>query len=112
MRFSMMAVDANCMLAVCKNFIVADIESLEKMHGMGCSDDCIKEALYMFFIHVSNLYVCGLIDGEFFRTILVGMIEGDAIEELMAAANGIRKTLFASRTGRKFNKNLDTEGFL
>ena len=91
MRFSMIAVNGNCMLDACKNFIAMDLESLEKMRGMGCSDDCIKESLHMFLNHVANLYVCGLIDGEFFRAILGAMIDGAAIEEVMAAANDVRK---------------------
>lgn len=101
MRFSMMTVDANCMLDACKNFIAMDLESLAKMRGMGCSDDCFNEALYIFLNHVENLYVCGLIDGEFFRAILGVMIEGDAIEELMAAVNDIRKDVVCIEDGQK-----------
>lgn len=101
MRFSMMTVNGNCMLDACKNFIAMDLESIDKMRGMCCPDDCIKEALHMFLNHVGNLYVCGLIDGEFFRAILGAMIEGDVIEEAMSAANDIRKDVVCIEDGQK-----------
>lgn len=43
MKFEMMAVDGNCLFDACKGFLIMDLESLEKMQGMGCSDECIKE---------------------------------------------------------------------
>lgn len=101
MRFSMMAVDANCMLEACKNFIVMDLESLEKMRVMGCSDDCIKEALYIFINHVGNLYVCGMIDEEFFRYVLDGISDDEGIESVIAAANDIRKDVVCLEDGQK-----------
>lgn len=101
MRFSMMTVNGNCMFDVCKNFIVMDMESLVKLRGMGCSDDCIKEALYIFLNHVGNLYVCGLIDEEFFRAILGSMMEDDSIAELIAAANDIRKDIVRHEDSQK-----------
>lgn len=101
MRFSMMTVNGNCMFDTCKKFIVMNMESLVKLHGSGCSDDCIKEALYIFLNHVGNLYVCGLIDEEFFRTILGGMMEDDAIAELIAAANDIRKDIVRHEDSQK-----------
>lgn len=101
MRFSMRAVNGNRMFDVCKNLIVADLERIEKLHGMGCSEECIKEALFIFINHVSNLYVCGLIDEEFFRHILDGIIEGASIEGMIAAANDIRKDVVCLEDGQK-----------
>ena len=41
MRFSMMTVNGNCMLDACKNFIAMDLESIDKMRGMCCPEDCL-----------------------------------------------------------------------
>lgn len=101
MRFSMMAVNANCMLDACKHFIVMDLERIEKLHGMGCPEECIKEALSIFINHVSNLYVCGMIDEEFFRYILDGIIADASIEGMIAAANDIRKDVVCIEDGQK-----------
>ena len=101
MRFSMMAVNANLMFDACKNFIVADLDVIEKMHRMGCSDACIHEALHLFFNHVCNLYVCGLIDEEFFRHALEDIIEDDDIEGVIAGANNIRKDVVCLEDGQK-----------
>lgn len=97
----MMTVNGNCMFNACKNFIVMNMESLIKLRGMGCPDVCIKEALYIFLNHVGNLYACGLVDEEFFRTILEGMMEDDAIAELIAAANDIRKDIVRHEDSQK-----------
>lgn len=91
MKFEMMAVDANRLFDSCRRFFIMDLESIEKLHGMGCSDECIKEVLSIVINHLSNLYVCGLIDEEFYRFILYGIVENDALEGLVAAANDIRK---------------------
>lgn len=104
MRFSMMAVNANRLFDACKSYIGIDLDCIEKMHGMGCSDECIHEALHIFFNHVCNLYVCGLIDEEFFRYVLDAIIEDDDIEGVIAVANDARKDVVALRMGRKFNK--------
>ena len=101
MKFSMIAVDANCMFEACRNFIVADIECIEKMQGMGCSVGCIQEAWRILANHASNLYVCGLIDEEFFRAIFDGIIDDDAIEGLIAAENDIRKDIVRLEDGQK-----------
>lgn len=93
MEFSMMEVDANCLLDACKCFIIMDLEIIEKMHGAGCSDEYIKEALVICCNHASNLYVCGLIDEEFFRFILDGIIVNDAIDDVIACMNDIRKDI-------------------
>lgn len=93
MKFEMIAIDRNRQLESCKRFIIMGLESLEKMHGMGCSDECIKEALNIFLNHAGNLYVCGMIDEEFFRFILDGIVENDALESLVDAANDIRKDI-------------------
>ena len=47
----------------------------------------------MFCNHATNLYVCGLIDDEFYRFILADIVENDAMEGLVAAANDIRKDI-------------------
>lgn len=110
MRFSMMAVNANRLFDACEGLIVSDLECIKKLFRMGCTDECIHEALDLFFNHVINLYVCGLIDEEFFRHALENIIEGDDIEGVISGANDIRKdivcakSLFALRTIRKFKK--------
>lgn len=101
MRFSMMAVDANCMLDACKNFIAMDLDSIKNMHGMACPDDCIKEAWHIFFNHVINLYVCGLIDEEFVRLVVEGIIEDESIDSLIAVANDMRKDIVRHEDGQK-----------
>lgn len=101
MRFSMMAVNGNRMFDVCKNLIVVDLECIEKLNGMGCSDDCIQEALHIFFNHVCNLYVCGMIEEEFFRYVLDDVIEDEDIEDVIAAANDIRKDVVCMEDGQK-----------
>ena len=93
MKFSMMAVDSNRLLDACKRFLIIDLESIVKMHEMGCSDEYIKEALGICGNHATNLYACGLIDEEFYRYILGGIIENDAMEGLVAAANDLRKDI-------------------
>ena len=93
MQFSMMAVDGDRLFDACKRFIIMNLESIEKMHGMGCSDESIKEAMNICCTHVTNLYVCGLIDEEFYRFILGVTIENDALEGLVGAANDLRKDI-------------------
>ena len=93
MQFSMMAVSGNCLFDACKRFLIMDLESLENMQGMGCSDECIKEALNIFLNHAGNLYVCGMIDEEFFRVILIGIVANDAIDMLIDGMNDIRKDI-------------------
>ena len=93
MQFSMMTVDGNRLFDACKRFLIMDLESIEKMHGSGCSDEYIKEALCICCNHATNLYVCGLIDEEFYRFILDGIVENDALEGLVAGANDIRKDI-------------------
>ena len=93
MQFSMMTVDGNRVFDACTRFIIMNLESIEKMRGMGCSDECIKEAMNICCTHVTNLYVCGLIDEEFYRFILGGTSENEALEGLVAAANDIRKDI-------------------
>lgn len=101
MRFSMITVDANCMLDACKNFIGDSIQCIEKMHGMDCSTDCFHEACRIFLNHAVNLYVCGLIGEEFFRVLLEGIIEDTSIEGLIAAVNDIRKDVVCMEDGQK-----------
>ena len=93
MKFEMMAIDRNRQFESCKRFLKMDLESIEKMQGMGCSDECIKEALGICCNHASNLYVCGVIDEEFFRFILDGIVVNDAIDMLIDGMNDIRKDI-------------------
>ena len=93
MKFEMMAVDGDRLFDACKSFFLMDLESIEKMHGAGCSDEYIKEALCIYCNHATNLYVCGLIDEELYRFILDGIVENDALEGMVAAANDIRKDI-------------------
>lgn len=93
MKFEMMAVDGDRLFDACKCFLIMDLESLEKMQGMGCSDECIKEALNICLNHAGNLYVCGMIDEKFFRFILGGIVVNDAIDMLIDGMNDIRKDI-------------------
>lgn len=93
MKFEMMAIDGNRLFDACKRFLIMDLESLEKMQGMGCPDKCIKEALNIFLNHAGNLYVCGMIDEEFFRFILDDIVVNDAIDMWIDAMNDIRKDI-------------------
>lgn len=93
MKFEMMAIDGNCLFDACKSFLIMDLESIEKMQGMGCSDECIKEALNICLNHAGNLYVCGMIDEEFFRVILDGIVVNDAIDMLIDGMNDSRKDI-------------------
>lgn len=49
--------------------------------------------MHDFCNHATHLYVCGLIDEEFYRFVLNGIVENDAMEGLVAIANGIRKDI-------------------
>lgn len=89
----MMAIDANRLFDFCRRFFIMDLESIEKLHGMGCSDECIKEVLSIVINHLSNLYVCGLIDEEFLRAALDDIIVNDAIDDVIACMNDIRKDI-------------------
>ena len=93
MKFEMMTIDRNRQLEACARFLIMDLESLEKMYGMGCSDECIKEALNICLNHVGNLYVCGMVDEEFFRFIIDGIVANDAIDTLIDGMNDIRKDI-------------------
>lgn len=93
MKFSMMAVDGDRLFDACKRFLIIDLESIVKMYEMGCSDEYIKEAVCICCNHATNLYVCGLIDEEFYRFILDDIVENDAMEGLVVAANDIRKDI-------------------
>ena len=93
MKFEMMAVDGDHLFDTCKRFLIIDLESIERMRGTGCSDEYIKEALYICCNHATNLYVCGMIDEEVYRFILNEIVENDVMEGLVAAANDIRKDI-------------------
>lgn len=93
MKFEMTAVDGDRLFDACKSFLIRDLESIGKMQGMLCSDECIKEALSIVINHVSNLYVCGLIDEEFLRVTLDDIIANDVIDDMIACMNDIRKDI-------------------
>ena len=93
MQFSMMAIDRNRQLESCRRFLATQLETAQKLFEMGISEEAYQEVMGMLFSHATNLYVCGLIDEEFYRYILGGIIENDAMEGLVAAANDIRKDI-------------------
>lgn len=93
MKFEMMAVDGNRLFDACTRFLVMQLETVQKLLEMGISEEVYQEVIGMFCNHATNLYVCGMIDEEFYRNILGGIIENDAMEGLVAAANDIRKDI-------------------
>lgn len=93
MKFEMMTVDGNRQFESCRRFLVMQLESVQKLLEMGISEEAYQEVIGMFCNHATNLYVCGLIDEEFYRFIVDGIVENDAIEGLVAAAKNIRKDI-------------------
>ena len=93
MKFAMMAIDHNRQIESCTRFLVMQLESVQKLLEMGISDEAYQEVIGMFCNHATNLYVCGLIDEEFYRFIVDGIVENDAMEGLVAAANDTRKDI-------------------
>lgn len=93
MKFAMMAIDRNRQLESCTRFLVMQLESVQKLLEMGIPEEAKQEAVGMFCNHATNLYVCGLIDEELYRFLLGGIVENDALEGLVAAANDIRKDI-------------------
>lgn len=93
MKFAMMTIDRNRQFESCGCFLLTQLESTQKLLEMGISEESYQEVMRMFCNHVTNLYVCGLIDEEFYRVILNGIVENDAMEGLVAAANDIRKDI-------------------
>ena len=93
MKFAMMAIDRNRQLESCTRFLVMQLESVQKLLEMGIPEEAKQEAVGMFCNHATNLYVCGLIDEELYRFLLGGIVENDAMEGLVAAANDIGKDI-------------------
>lgn len=93
MKFAMMAIDRNRQLESCTRFLAMQLESVQKLLEMGIYEEVYQEVMGMFCNHATNLYVCGMIDEEFFRFILDVIAENDAMEDLVAAANDIRKDI-------------------
>ena len=93
MKFEMMTVDGDRLFDACKRFMVMQLGSVIKLLEMGISEEAYQEVLGMFCNHATHLYVCGLIDEEFYRFILNGIDENDVMEGLVAAANDIRKDI-------------------
>lgn len=69
MKFEMMAIDRNRQLESCRRFLVMQLESVQKLLEMGISEEAYQEVMGMFCNHATHLYVCGLIDEEFYRFI-------------------------------------------
>lgn len=93
MKFAMMAIDRNRQLESCMRFLLMQLESAQKLLEMGIPEEVYQEVMGMFYNHATNLYVCGLIDEEFYRLIMDDIVENDAMEGLVAAANNIRKDI-------------------
>jgi len=93
MEFTMMAIVRNRQFESCRRFLVMQLESVQKLLELGISEEVYQEVMGMFCNHVTNLYVCSLIDEEFYRFILNGIIENDALEGLVAGADDIRKDI-------------------
>lgn len=93
MKFSMMTIDGNRQLESCRRFLLMQLESAQKLLEMGIPEEVYQEVMGMFCNHATNLYVCGLIDDEFYRLIMDDIVENDAMEGLVAAANNIRKDI-------------------
>ena len=93
MKFAMMAIDRNLPLESCRRFLAIQLETVQKLREMGISEEAYQEVMKMCFSHATNLYVCGMIDEEFYRYILNEIVENDVMEGLVAAANDIRKDI-------------------
>ena len=93
MKFAMMTIDGNCLFDACKRFLVMQLESVQKLLEMGISEEAYQEVMGMFCNHATHLYVCGMIDEEFFRVILDGIVVNDAIDMLIDDMNDIRKDI-------------------
>ena len=93
MQFSMMTIDRNRQFESCTRFLVMQFESVQKLLEMDISEEAYQEVMGMFCNHATHLYVCGLIDEEFYRFILNVIVDNDAMEGLVAAANDIRKDI-------------------
>lgn len=93
MKFAMMAIDRNRQLESCRRFLLMQLESVQKLLEIGIPEEVYQEVMGMFCNHATNLYVCGLIDEEFYRFLMDDIVENDAKECLVAAANDIRKAI-------------------
>lgn len=93
MKFSMMTIDGNRQRESCRRFLLMQLESVQKLLEMGISEEVYQEVMGMFCNHATNLYVCGLIDEEFYRFLMNDIVKNDAMEGLVAAANDIRKDI-------------------
>lgn len=89
----MMAIDHNRQLDFCSRFLVMQLESVQKLLEMDIPKEAYQEVMWMFCNHVTSLYVCGLIDDEFYRFILAVIVDNDALECLVAEANDLRKDI-------------------
>lgn len=96
MEFAMMSIDRSRQFASCRRFLLMQLESVQKLLEMGIPEEVYQEVTGMFCNHATNLYVCGLIDEEFYRFILDDIVKNDALEGLVAAANDIRKDIIST----------------
>lgn len=96
MEFAMMSIDRIRQFASCRRFLLMQLESVQKLLEMGIPEEVYQEVMGMFCNHATNLYVCGLIDEEFYRFILDDIVKNDALEGLVAAANDIRKDIIST----------------
>ena len=97
----MMVVDSNRQFNSCRRFLLMQLESVQKLLEMGIPEEIYQECMGMFCNHATNLYVCGLIEEDFYRFLLDDIVKSDALESLVAAANDIRKDIVRLEDGQK-----------
>jgi len=101
MRFSMQAVDRNRQFDSCRRFLLMQLESVQKLLEIGIPEEIYQECMGMFCNHATNLYVCGLIEEDFYRVLLDDIVKSDALEGLIAGAKDIRKDIVCLEEGQK-----------
>ena len=97
----MVVVDSNRQFNSCSRFLHMQLESVQKLLEMGIPEEIYQECMGMFCNHATNLYVCGLIEEDFYRFLLDDIVKNDALESLVAAANDIRKDIVRLEDGQK-----------
>lgn len=97
----MMVVDSNRQFNSCRRFLLMQLESVQKLLEMGIPEEIYQECMGMFCNHATNLYVCGLIEEDFYRFLLDDIVKSDALESLVASANDIRKDIVRLEDGQK-----------
>lgn len=97
----MVVVDSNRQFNSCSRFLHMQLESVQKLLEMGIPEEIYQECMGMFCNHATNLYVCGLIEEDFYRFLLDDIVKNDALEGLIAGANDIRKDIVCFDDGQK-----------